>query len=305
MAAPAFKHSEFGSTTISGFAELISPMDGNITFTAGTRIFEEGDKGKDAYLIQKGYVEISNGMGDSKKVLSIIGPGEIFGEISVLDGSSRTATATAIHETVVSRVTHEQIHSAIESEGPLTQLLLHSAIRRLRQSLRETKGESYSEYLSMLGRDDYFQKTQKNAVKYINSLATIKSAIEHHQFQLYFQPIINLTSGMTAGYEALIRGPKDMPDLFSPASFIPLVEDSGMIIELGEWVLIKGIQTLKRFNLEVEKLQLQNPVFLSVNVSAKQIESIHNTQKMIDIIQKADFDNQFLKLEITESALLT
>ena len=289
---------------IGDFAELIAPVGGVVTFTAGTRIFEESDKGSEAYLIQNGYVEISRGMGEHKKIISILGPGEIFGEIALLDGDARSATAIAIHETTVAPLSQHQIRSAIECEDPLTQLLLHSAIRRLRFALKDSIDTLEMDSIKILERDDYFQNTQKKAIKYISNITSIKTAVENEEFELHYQPIINLSTGLIAGFESLIRGPKNRPDIQYPSAFIPIAEESGLILDLGLWVIENGIKGLQRFELEATRLEMKNDLFMSINVSGKQVDSQENITKMCNIINRADIDPKKIKLEITESALL-
>lgn len=289
---------------INEVTEMFTPLRSNITFTAGTRIFEENDKANDAYLIQKGYVEISRVTANEKKIEYLLGPGEIFGEIALLDGKTRTATAVAIHDTTVAPLTKQQIQSAIEGEDPLTQLLLHTAIRRLRKTLSKDDVDPNLTHLQTVGYGEYFQNTQKKAINYINRISSIQSAVSEQKFHLHYQPIIDLSTGFIKGFEALIRGPIDNPDLQRPDLFIPLAEDLGLIIPLGQWVLETAINGLIQLDAESAKLKLKNKVFMSVNVSAKQLEQVDVVENLAHTIEQSGFSEKRIKLEITETALL-
>ncbi len=278
-------------------------LQGLVTFEPGTIIFEEMEKGDEAYLIQKGYVEISRYEDKHKHVVALLGPGEIVGEIALLDGKKRTATATAIHETTLLPINRQQFHDSLSGEAPLTQLLVQCMVRRMRNMhLVESEDEGLEKFLN---KDTVYVETQKRAVEHVELLTKLSSAVEKNSFQLHFQPIINVARATLNGYEVLVRGPADEPELFSPLTFIPLAEESGLIVPLGEWIMKYSLRAFKLLESEAKRRSITNDLFISINVSPKQLEDKQNVERLYDIIMRSDVEPERIKLEITESMLLS
>lgn len=127
---------------------------------------------------------------------------------------------------------------------------------------------------------------------------------------LYYQPIISLKSGKIAGFEALVRWQHPHKGMISPANFIPVAEETGLIIPLGIWVLREACL---QFKLWKEKIKLlNNPQFIShfdeltvsVNLSGKQILHAHLLDQIDEILVETNCNTKNLKLEITESAIV-
>lgn len=117
------------------------------------------------------------------------------------------------------------------------------------------------------------------------------------EFLVYYQPIISFKTGKIAGFEALIRW--QLPGKFiSPAEFIPLAEETGLIIPLGEWILKESCRQLKIWQ---EQFSRQSPLSLSVNLSSQQFSQPDLTGRVEQILKETKLDGHNLKLEITES----
>jgi len=101
-------------------------------FQAGEPIIREGEVGESAYIIQKGRVEISKELDGQRLLLATVGPGDTIGEMSMIDDSVRSATATALEETEVDEVHHEDFFEAMRSEPGLMAMLLKPIFERLR-----------------------------------------------------------------------------------------------------------------------------------------------------------------------------
>src|SRR3972149_3061412 len=100
-------------------------------FGPGEVIFRERDKASEAFVIESGRVEISTEVGSERKVLAILGPGEMFGEMAALDGTERSATAVALQDTELTLIVHEQLRSRVEAAEPVLRLLLRVIQKRL------------------------------------------------------------------------------------------------------------------------------------------------------------------------------
>ncbi|WP_096664839.1 putative bifunctional diguanylate cyclase/phosphodiesterase [Dolichospermum compactum] len=124
-------------------------------------------------------------------------------------------------------------------------------------------------------------------------------AIENKEFQLYYQPQINITTEKVVGVEALIHWQHPEYGIISPAEFIPIAEQSGFIIPLGEWILRRACQQLK--NLQAEGLANFK---LAVNISPFQFTQENFVQNINDIITNENFNPELLELELTETVFI-
>jgi diguanylate cyclase (GGDEF)-like protein/PAS domain S-box-containing protein len=126
----------------------------------------------------------------------------------------------------------------------------------------------------------------------------LKAALEEDEFFLLYQPIVSLMTNQVQGFEALLRWQHPERGLVSPAEFIPLAEETGLIVPLGAWVL-------REASLQMSRLQAETAhTFMSVNVSAKQLEQTDFVQQVKTILQETGLRANRLKLEITESAVI-
>lgn len=137
----------------------------------------------------------------------------------------------------------------------------------------------------------------------INSKAFIENelrkAIEKQQFQLHYQIQVD-DSGKTLGAEALIRWLHPERGMISPFDFIPMAEESGLILPIGEWVLETACLQLKVW----QQFPASSDLVLAVNVSAKQFLQANFVDQVKAVIQRHGIESSRLKLELTESILL-
>lgn len=132
----------------------------------------------------------------------------------------------------------------------------------------------------------------------MNMEKKLPRALADGEFELYYQPKINAATMEIIGMEALLRWNDPEEGMISPASFIPIAEESGFIVELGEWVLWEACRTNKRWQDQgLPKL----PV--SVNVSAVQFRHPQFVQTVGNVLKKTGLAPEFLELEVTESLL--
>lgn len=127
----------------------------------------------------------------------------------------------------------------------------------------------------------------------------LRKAIVNNEFILHFQPTLNLSDGTIKSAEALIRWEHPELGLVSPAKFIPIAEETGLIMPIGEWALNEAC----RINKELQN-QGYEPITIAVNMSPKQFRHQDVVQVVVDAIQKHHLESQYLKIEITESAVM-
>ncbi|MBX3639006.1 MAG: EAL domain-containing protein [Nitrosomonas sp.] len=127
----------------------------------------------------------------------------------------------------------------------------------------------------------------------------LRYAMEHEEFVLYFQPQIDLRNNRVIGVEGLIRWQHPIRGLVSPADFVPLLEKSGMIIQVGEWVLRQACRAHRCWSaLGFDDLRV------SINVSATQFNDVDLLEKVQCVLQEEHMPYQALEFEITENILM-
>ncbi len=139
------------------------------------------------------------------------------------------------------------------------------------------------------------------ALKLLQLETDLRRALERKEFMVVYQPIMSLETGRLRGFEALIRWPHPERGLISPMDFIPLAEETGMIVQIGEWVLREAATQMRRWQLV---FPTEPPTFMCVNLSVKQFSQLDLIEKVAAILQETNLAPTSLKLEITESAVM-
>ena len=154
------------------------------------------------------------------------------------------------------------------------------------------------------GRDRWvvFDRTMhQQAIARLQLETALRGAIEREELLLHYQPIVSLTSGRIVGFEALVRWQQPEKGLISPNDFIPIAEETGLIISLGWWVLREACRQLQAW---LAQFPSQPPLKMSVNLSGKQFAQPNLVEQIHQILRETDCNPQHLKLEITESTLM-
>ncbi len=147
----------------------------------------------------------------------------------------------------------------------------------------------------------YTQNMQTEILEHLNIENQLRQAIFHQELQIFYQPIVCLNSHQVVGFEALIRWHHPQRGWISPADFIPLAEQTGLIIPLGQWILETVCKQIKIWETQ---LMDHLPLSLSVNLSSVQLNEPELVPRIIDLHQFLDQHKVQLKLEITESRLM-
>jgi diguanylate cyclase (GGDEF)-like protein len=131
--------------------------------------------------------------------------------------------------------------------------------------------------------------------------ADLYKAFEHNQLFLVYQPIIDLKTGRLSGFEALIRWRHPGKGLIPPDKFIPIAEESGLILILGSWVLRQACTQLVAW---MREYRLETAPTIAINLSSLQLNQSHFLEQIDHMLEETGINSNLLKLEITESTLM-
>lgn len=126
----------------------------------------------------------------------------------------------------------------------------------------------------------------------------LRNALDEDVLALYYQPIISTQTGEVVGMEALLRWYDGDKPVFEPSEFIPIAEQTGLIVPIGDWVIRRAIQEQQAW------LERQSKAFLAVNLSTVQFQQADLGGHIGKLIRQSGLDPRFLELEITESTIM-
>jgi EAL domain-containing protein (putative c-di-GMP-specific phosphodiesterase class I) len=150
-------------------------------------------------------------------------------------------------------------------------------------------------------RHELFHSTMHTRAVALLKLETdLRRAIEREEFCVHYQPIISLENEVLVGFEALARWNHPERGLVPPDEFIPLAEETGLITEIGAWVLRESCSQLRKWQTALGREALT----MSVNLSGKQLTQTDLIQQIQTILQETDLNPTWLRLEITESVVM-
>jgi EAL domain-containing protein (putative c-di-GMP-specific phosphodiesterase class I) len=138
------------------------------------------------------------------------------------------------------------------------------------------------------------------AVKLLQTENDLRRAIDRNEFELHYQPIHSIRTGQLCGFEALIRWRHPHRGLVSPAEFIPVAEETGLIIPIGIWVLHEACRQTAAWHAQFP----DHPVDINVNLSAKQFAQSDLVEQVMNALQQAGLPARHFNLEITESVVM-
>ena len=142
---------------------------------------------------------------------------------------------------------------------------------------------------------DMSERTEKR----VDMLARLRGAIARNELQLYYQPQVDVRSGAIIGVEALLRWNDRERGQVQPAHFIPLAEDTGLIVPIGEWVLREACRQAQAW-----RLAGLGPLTMAVNLSARQFRQKGLVQLVSAVLAESGLPPECLELEITESTMM-
>jgi diguanylate cyclase (GGDEF)-like protein/PAS domain S-box-containing protein len=137
------------------------------------------------------------------------------------------------------------------------------------------------------------------AANWLEVGAELHHALQRNEFELHYQPKVNLKSGLVTGVEALLRWRSPQHGLVPPNKFISILEETGLILEVGEWVIARACRQWRLW-----REQGLPPLRIAVNLSPRQFQQRNLAERIRTLIDQPDFLPEYLELEITESMVM-
>ena len=180
--------------------------------------------------------------------------------------------------------------SLFPSDGRDVESLMRNAVTA-RHYAQKKDGKNHYQFFA--------EEMNQNSRRQMNLEASIRQALDHDLFEVYYQPIISTTNGQVDALEALLRSNHESFGGVPIGSLIAVAEQTGLITEIGEWVLKAGIRQIHTW-----KAQGINVPKLSINISAMQLNNKTAMERVVQILKRMQLDPSCLQFEITETAIL-
>jgi diguanylate cyclase len=273
--------------------------DSRRLFKAGQPIFAEGDSEDIAYIIEEGEVEIWTTIAGKRQTLNILDPGALFGELALVDRQPRSASATAMTDTIVTVVTQQQVDERLVDADPILRMVLFVVMRHFRSEVQRSR-EQYSPYMRQQDPNalDAAQRRSEDAIGMIKTEAELRAAMKNDEFNLLYQPIYVLATQEIVGIEALIRWKSPSRGDIMPGAFMPLAESTSLIVPIGNWVIETGLKDFLAMRNSSKR-----ELTISFNLARRQMEHKPFLPFLSDSIAAHGIAPEHIKLEMLERNL--
>ncbi|TVQ82623.1 MAG: EAL domain-containing protein [Micavibrio sp.] len=272
------------------------------TVKKGDFLMQEGQKGDCAYIIETGRVEIMIRKNGAPEIIGTRGAGALLGEMAMIDDQPRTASVRALEDCTVLVISREDFIRRAENADPILRMVTKVILARYRDMLSRTESiaapDSKKTDYSKQENDRDLHAIAVNTIKTFNEL---KSGLENGELLLHFQPIVDLDGYSIAGFEALARWQHPEKGMISPGVFIPVAEESGLIVDISRWALEESCKAAEIFK---NITGAETAPFISVNFSVQDFLEAGFFSHVTRIIEKHKTPPENIHLEITESLLM-
>jgi len=239
---------------------------------------------------------------DSKAILARVGADEFAIAIKTdLDTIEAIELANKLEEVLA-------VPYKLKEQDIFTSASIGLAFNRLgedfqpQELLQASHTAMYQAKASGKSRHEVFAtKMHEQALKRLQLEADLNQAIKNQEFELHYQPIVSLKTGKIHGFEALVRWQSPTRGFVSPGAFIPVAEETGLIVPMGSWILHTACQQMQEWR---DKFPSAASVVMSVNLSSRQFSQADLIAQVQETLILTGLDGANLKLEITESMVM-
>ncbi|MEG4496229.1 EAL domain-containing protein [Microcoleus sp. F10-C6] len=199
-------------------------------------------------------------------------------------------------------IDRETYLSGLSSDSPVPNVPFATLYERPEELLRDADAAMYHAKELGKARHEVFDLSMHTrAVALLQLENDLRRALEFQEFQLYYQPIVSLTSGTIRGFEALLRWYHPQRGVVSPGDFILVAEETRLIIPIGWWMMRSACSQIHQWH---QKFPANPPLTVSVNLSNQQFKQPDLIDRIREILQETQLDPRTFKLEITEGVIM-
>ncbi|MFZ4650263.1 MAG: EAL domain-containing protein [Rubrivivax sp.] len=270
---------------------------------AGVTLFREGERGDSAYLIESGCVEIVLDGDGSPRRLDMLTGNDLFGELALIDGLPRTATARTVVPSVLLRIDRGYFEDLLGRAEPLVHYLLRLLLLRFRNERSALHQKEAAPDPALPAPHEPEGDLHASALRTLTLSSDLAAATQSDQLELRYQPILHLASGGLAGCEALVRWQHPRLGLIGPDEFIPLAESSRLIHGIGSWVLQRALDDWPALRSRCQPAPGEHP-FISVNLSAPELSAPGIAEVILHALDTRGIDPAELRIELTETTVI-
>jgi EAL domain-containing protein (putative c-di-GMP-specific phosphodiesterase class I) len=263
---------------------------------AGEVLYRQGDPSDCAWLVESGQVELVSVQGRRTSRHGVLGAGELIGELGLLDGAPRSATATARSDCRLLAIEREQFLERLQAGDPILRTLVDSLLQRIRGLVANMPAEAALPAEDVACDDPI----ERSGIDKIRLEAQLRDALDTGALEVRYQPIYDIAARRVTGYEALVRWALEGRGPVSPAEFIQLAEETSLIVPVGEYVLDRVVGVLQAL-----RDGGADPLpSIAVNLSARQLVEPGMARQIVARAERVQLPAGVLKLEVTESRML-
>lgn len=265
-------------------------------------VFQWGDLGESAYVIEEGCVEVLTGVGPELRRIAILTEGAMFGEVALLDRQPRTASVRALVPTRLIRIDRSHVEELMLRSDSVIQYLMQLLLARFRSThdaaglQKRPGGANTTDSVEAVD-------LHKAAVRTLSLAQDLSDAIDRQQLELFYQPLIAFDQLAVVGYEALIRWHHPTLGLISPIEFVPLAEKTGLIHRIGQWVLHRAVADWAELRPYCVS-HAGHPPFISINLSAPELAGGDIVGAVQNCLRQHQMAPQELRIELTETVII-
>jgi diguanylate cyclase len=274
-------------------------------FKKGETLIREGETGDCAYIIETGNVEILVQREGQPIQIGTRGPGSLLGEMAMIDDKPRTATVRALDDCEVLEITRDDFARRVDNADPVLKMVMRVITTRYRDMIGRTETIKFipsTPAAEASENNDEIHQIAFSAIKINNEL---KIALQRGELTLFYQPIIDLQKMKIAGFEALMRWKHPVKGMISPGIFIPVAEESGLILELSRFALDLACDSVPKFQSAANPATAAtDPVFVAVNFSVKDFSDGDLASQVQKKLAQKGVPPSQIHLEITETLLM-
>ena len=274
----------------------MSSQNKQIQILNGSVLFREGDQGDCAYVIEEGKILVYLEREGEEVPISLLKKGEIFGEMSLIDNLPRSASVKALEDCVLAVITKDQLLERFNSSDSLVQLLLKVMMNRVRKN-----NSSYTQIQDLNANldQDLDQNGVDAAIENLKLENRLQEALNNNEFEMFYQPIINIKLNQAIGCEALIRWKDPLHGYVQPDKFIDFLENSRLITPVGNWIFERCFQDYHKL-----KALFGQDFMMSINVSSRQFVHPEFMNDLEKLTWKHKIQSKNIKLEVTERVMM-